>query len=111
MTANITDEDGCTTRAGGMTGGIGWVWILLVFAVVIALVVRGTRTGFWSRDRATKQTPLEILRRRCAAGEITAPDFEHAKQAAGGAAVQDCPYLNLPGEASWPVIAASEFIT
>jgi hypothetical protein len=31
--------------------------------------------------------------------------------AAGGAAVQDCPYLNLPGEASWPVIAASDIIT
>jgi hypothetical protein len=27
------------------------------------------------------------------------------------AAVQDCPYLNLPGEASWPVIAASDIIT
>jgi hypothetical protein len=24
---------------------------------------------------------------------------------------QDCPYLNLPGEASWPVIAASDIIT
>ena len=31
--------------------------------------------------------------------------------AAGGAAVQDCPFLNLPGEASWPVIAASDIIT
>jgi hypothetical protein len=31
--------------------------------------------------------------------------------AAGGAAVQDCPYLNLPREASWPVIAASDIIT
>ena len=31
--------------------------------------------------------------------------------AAGGTAVQDCPYLNLLGEASWPVIAASDIIT
>jgi hypothetical protein len=30
---------------------------------------------------------------------------------ARGAAVQDCPYLNLPGKASWPVIAASDIIT
>jgi len=33
------------------------------------------------------------------------------QNSAGGAAVQDCPYLNLPGEASWPVIAASDIIT
>ncbi len=65
---------------GGMMDGFGWVWMVLLLAVVIALVAWGMRTGFWSRDRATEPTPLEILRRRYAAGEITAPEFEQAKR-------------------------------
>ncbi len=65
---------------GDMMGGFGWVWMVLVLAAVIALVVWGTRTGFWSRDHATERTPLDVLRRRYAAGEITAPEFEQAKQ-------------------------------
>jgi putative membrane protein len=64
-----------------MMGGFGWVWMLLVLAVVIALLVWTTGTGFWSRREPGESTPLEILRRRYAAGEITAPEFEQAKQA------------------------------
>jgi uncharacterized membrane protein len=48
--------------------------------VVVALVVWTTGMGFWSRRETGKSTPLEILRRRYAAGEITAPEFEQAKQ-------------------------------
>ena len=66
---------------GGMMGGFGWVWVLLVLAVVIALGVWSTHTGFWSRRDTGESTPLEILRRRYAAGEITAAEFEQAKRA------------------------------
>jgi hypothetical protein len=37
---------------GEMMGGFGWVWMLLVLAGIMALVVWGTRTALWSRDRA-----------------------------------------------------------
>jgi putative membrane protein len=64
---------------GEMMGGLGWVWMLLILAAVVALVVMGARTGFWPRERAVESTPLDILRRRYAAGEITAQEFEQAK--------------------------------
>jgi putative membrane protein len=65
----------------GWMGGFGWVWMVLVPAVVIILVVWGMSTGFGSRGSTPEPTPLEILRRRYAAGEITAAEFEQAKQA------------------------------
>ena len=61
---------------GDMMGGFGWVWMLLVLAAIVALVVWGTRTALWSRDRAPELNSLELLRRRYAAGEITAPECE-----------------------------------
>jgi uncharacterized membrane protein len=66
---------------GGMMGGLGWLWMVLVPVLVIALVVWGTRTAFWSRRDTDRSTPLETLRRSYAAGEITAIEFEQAKRA------------------------------
>jgi putative membrane protein len=66
---------------GGMMGGFGWVWMVLVLAVVITLLVWSMRTGFFSRRDTAESTLLDILRRRYAAGEITAAEFEQAKRA------------------------------
>ncbi len=65
----------------GWMGGFGWFVMLLVWAVVIALVVWGAGSLLRARDRASEPTPLEILKRRYAAGEITATEFEQAKRA------------------------------
>ena len=64
---------------GEMMGSFGWVWILLVSAVVIALVVWATRIRLPSRDFATEPVPVEILRRRNAASEISAREFERGQ--------------------------------
>jgi putative membrane protein len=66
---------------GGMMGGFGWVWMVLILVVIIAVVAWGTRTAFWSRGGTSDSTPLQILQRRYAAGEITATEFDQAKQA------------------------------
>lgn len=66
---------------GGMMGGFGWLWMVLVPVLVIAVVVWGARTAFWSRGGANESAPLEILRRRYAAGEISAIEYEQAKRA------------------------------
>lgn len=64
-----------------MMGGFGWLWMVLVPVLVIALVVWSARTAFWSRRDTGESSPLEMLQRRYAAGEITAAEFEQAKRA------------------------------
>jgi len=66
---------------GSMGGGGGWIGMVVLCAIVIALVIWGVSTGFWSSGGAADATPMEILRRRYAAGEITAAEFEQAKRA------------------------------
>jgi putative membrane protein len=65
---------------GGMMGGFGWVWMLIVLAILITLLVWGTRSAFFSRHGTSESTPVDILRRRYAAGEISSAEFERAKQ-------------------------------
>jgi putative membrane protein len=65
---------------GGMMGASGWVWMVLVLVVVITLLMWGARTEFFSRRTTGESTPLDILRRRYAAGDITTAQFEQAKQ-------------------------------
>jgi uncharacterized membrane protein len=65
---------------GGMMGGLGWLWMALVPVLVLALIAWGARAAFWSRPDTDRSTPMETLRRRYAAGEITAVEFEQAKQ-------------------------------
>ena len=65
----------------GWMGGFGWLWMVLVWAVVIALVVWGAGALFGTRRRAAEPTPLDVLKRRYAAGEITTAEFEQTKRA------------------------------
>jgi uncharacterized membrane protein len=81
----VSTQKGIKTMTGygnysGMMDGFGWVWMVFLLAVVIALVVWGTRTSVWSRRDSRESAPLDTLRQRYAAGEITASEFEHAKQ-------------------------------
>jgi putative membrane protein len=64
----------------GSMGGLGWLWMVLILAVVVGLIIRGAISGFGSRGSTLEPTPLEILRRRYAAGEVTAAEFEQAKR-------------------------------
>ena len=64
----------------GWMGGGGSVWMLLGWALVLALVVWGASTSLRSRGGEPREPlPLEILKRRYAAGELTASEFEQAK--------------------------------
>jgi putative membrane protein len=60
----------------GWMGGFGWLWRVLVWAVVIALVFWGAAALFGTRRRAAEPTPLDVLKQRYAAGEITAAEYE-----------------------------------
>jgi putative membrane protein len=66
--------------------GMGWlgiVMMLLFWAGVIVLAIALTRALFPGQQRSSQQTALEILRRRYAAGEISAAEFEQARSALG----------------------------
>ncbi len=67
----------------GLMGGLGWLWMLvpLLFWVgIVFLVVWGATRLFPGRHEAVQDTALEILNRRYAAGEITAAEYQQAKQ-------------------------------
>ncbi len=67
----------------GLMGGFGWLWMLvpiLFWVGVVFLVVWGATRLFSGRQEAVEDTPLEILRRRYAAGEITTAEYQQAKQ-------------------------------
>ncbi|HET8999679.1 MAG TPA: SHOCT domain-containing protein [bacterium] len=70
----------------GYGGGWGWMaagwimmvafWVLVIAGAVVAVRWMNTRGG----DGRLPETPLEILRRRYAAGELTKEQFESMKR-------------------------------
>ena len=77
---------------GGMMGGDVWwmmaPWWLLGWALVISIIAAIALVVVWavrrsSRSVRTRETPLEILKRRFAQGEITPDQFETMKRQLG----------------------------
>ena len=63
---------------GGM-GGFGMVVGVVFMVALLALLVWGAGALFTGRA-ATGEAPLDILRRRYAAGEISQGEFEQARK-------------------------------
>ena len=55
---------------------MGWIWMLLVVAAVVAGVVLNAR----ATAARQSETPVEILRKRYAAGELTKEQFDQMKR-------------------------------
>ena len=64
----------------GAMGAFGWIWMVLIWVVVIGLVAWGASALFAPRSGPREATPLEILRRRYAGGEISEAEYEQAKR-------------------------------
>lgn len=66
-------------------GGWDWVWMaammVLFWGGVIVLAVWAIRALAGPRQR--REQPIDVLRRRLAAGEITPEEFEKTKRAIG----------------------------
>lgn len=91
---------GLSTLAGGMMGGHmytaerlggrGWMWglgmglgglmMLLFWGAVIAGIVLLVRQVAQSRSTSAGETPLDVLKRRYAAGEITREEYEQMRR-------------------------------
>ncbi len=68
---------------GGM-GLVGTIVMLIVFVAVVLLVVWAVRAGIPSRYGSVGETPLGILKRRYAAGEIKQAEFDQARRVRDG---------------------------
>jgi len=65
----------------GMGGGFMWIfWLLIIFFVV--LLVKPSSTNSSSNEQ--RETPLEILGKRYARGEIDEEEFQRRKKQLGG---------------------------
>lgn len=67
----------------GMMGWFGSIMMLLFWVAVAILAVWSIRALLPADRSDGRDTALETLRRRYAAGEISAAEFEQARQALG----------------------------
>jgi putative membrane protein len=68
----------------GMMGN-WWMWIMwivgfILFVVLVFLLVSSFRSGDRGPAPPPRETPLDILKRRYAAGEITREEYERMRQ-------------------------------
>lgn len=65
----------------GMGFGFGWIFWLVILGVIVWLAVTliNRSTGPKYREYKTKDTPLDVLRRRYARGEISKEEFREMK--------------------------------
>lgn len=57
--------------------GMHWSWWIVWIAVIVLVVVLLTRAGGSTEGR--RESPLDILERRYAAGEISTEDYEERR--------------------------------
>jgi len=60
--------------------GYGWIFQILILLILILIfwwLLRGQQFGYAAN---TKETPVEIAKRRYAAGEITKKEYERLKR-------------------------------
>ena len=72
----------------GMHGDVGWGWMLsmmvmmvLIWGAIIFVVVWLVRGAFSGQQRGRNESPLEILERRFAEGDISREDYEARREA------------------------------
>ena len=75
----------CSGPYGPMMGGYGygyggmfmWILFLILLGVVIYFIVQNTRSK--NLEGQSRETPIDILKKRYAKGEITKEDFDRMK--------------------------------
>ena len=61
--------------------GWGWIWMLIFWGSIIALIVWGVRRLTVDRSPlAHRSSPLDIAKERYARGEISREEFEQIKR-------------------------------
>jgi putative membrane protein len=63
---------------GGM--GFGWIIWIIILAIIIWAVIRIANTSQNRRSNNSGETPLDILKKRYARGEISKEQYEQMKK-------------------------------
>ena len=61
----------------GYGGGFMWILLLVVLGVLIYFLLQASKSK--DPDRSVTETPLDILKKRYAKGEITKEEFDRIK--------------------------------
>ncbi len=61
----------------GYGGGFMWILLLVVLGVLIYFLLQASKSK--GSDRSVTETPLDILKKRYAKGEITKEEFDRIK--------------------------------
>ena len=66
---------------GFMGGGMwfGWLFWIVIIGLVVYLVVRLTNQKTGNQNIQSNESPLDVLKKRYARGEITKEEFESMK--------------------------------
>ncbi len=60
--------------------GFGWLWLILFWVLVIGSIAYAVRSVSWRATRHhEKESPLAILKKGYAKGEITKDEFDRTK--------------------------------
>jgi putative membrane protein len=66
---------------GFMTWGGGFMWLFwIVLIVVFVMLIKSITGGSSSTDASHHETPLDILKKRYAKGEIDEEEFERRRK-------------------------------
>jgi putative membrane protein len=80
MAYGMMGGQGCTLGGHGFFMGYGWIFqlvILLLLALIFWWLLRGQQFGY---TKNSKDTPLEIVKRRYATGEIEKKEYERLRK-------------------------------
>lgn len=64
----------------GLLGGLGMGVAMILWVVLIGLAIWAVARLFQGQNRLVLESPLDLLKRRYARGEIGEDEFERAKQ-------------------------------
>lgn len=60
--------------------GFGWIFWLAIIGIVVYLIInRSNQKIYGNHNHSVDQTPLNILKKRYASGEISKEEFEEMK--------------------------------
>jgi len=64
---------------GGMMW-YGWIFWIIIIGIVVYLIVKLANRGSAGSNNQMNETPLDILKKRYARGEISKEEFESTKK-------------------------------